>query len=267
MIAPGSRLEAICRATPSMAPTGVQRMTKSAPAAPSAALPCTRSARPSSATLSQTAGEESAAMISRASLLRRAARAIEEPMRPMPMSDRRSNKGDSSDGALERCGDVMVGFLGADRQPQAVRQAIGAHRAKDQAAAQEITVRIGRLGLAAKVQEQKIGGAWCHPDAEARDLLSKPREPGGIMGNCLRKVSGVFESRNARGHGGAVCIEWAADAIKHIGDASRRVAPPESQPSEPVNLRKRPRHNDVFAIVDKFSPGGIVGVDDIFGIG
>ncbi len=68
-------------------------MTRSAPATAAALLSTTWSARPSSATRARVAAERAVATIERTTPWARAARAIEEPMRPTPMSARRLKSG------------------------------------------------------------------------------------------------------------------------------------------------------------------------------
>ena len=125
--APGLRWVPISRAISPQAPTGAQAMTRSAPAAAAALVSTTWSASPSSATRRRVAAERAVATISRTAPCARAARAIEEPIRPTPSSARRLNSG--ADAAffvtasrrlgqeiLERGDDEAVRLLGANTQ-------------------------------------------------------------------------------------------------------------------------------------------------------
>src|SRR5579875_923259 len=147
-IAPGERYGAMSFATSPIMPAGTQRMTRSAPSAAAAAVSATSSASASSFTFARTVAEISEAMILRASPLRRHTRAREEPISPMPMRARRSNNGSlkgaprrsgtraalESNKVLEGLDDEMVGFPGANGEPQAMGQPIGANRAQNQSA-------------------------------------------------------------------------------------------------------------------------------------
>src|ERR1700730_5035628 len=146
-IAPGKRCGPISRASAPMTPTGAQRMTRSAASTAAAAVSMTRSASASSVTLARTALDESVAMISRASPLRRQTRARDEPIRPMPMRARRWNRGSLKgpprpsgtrgafklDEVLEGLDNATGRFLRAGREAQATRQPVGADSAQDQA--------------------------------------------------------------------------------------------------------------------------------------
>src|SRR5258708_38533501 len=78
----------------------------------------------------------------------RAARAIEEPISPTPMSARRSNGGSAmgcgrrpSQERRQRRDDLAIGLFAADGHAQRMRQAVGADLAQDQAAGGEELVR------------------------------------------------------------------------------------------------------------------------------
>ena len=92
-IAPGARCGPISAATAPHAPTGMETMTRSAPSAAAALVSTTWSARPSSATLRRVAAERAVAMIEPAAPCARAARAMEEPIKPVPISARRLKMG------------------------------------------------------------------------------------------------------------------------------------------------------------------------------
>ena len=92
-IAPAFSAGATSRASASLAPTGTQKITRSAPAAASAEEAVILSPSPSAAARSSASREQSAITICFATALRRAARAIDEPMRPTPMIAIRSNSG------------------------------------------------------------------------------------------------------------------------------------------------------------------------------
>ena len=92
-VAPALRCGPISAATAPHAPTGMQTITRSAPFAASALVATTLSAMPSSTTRLRVASERAVATISFTTPCSRAARAIEEPIRPTPISARRSNNG------------------------------------------------------------------------------------------------------------------------------------------------------------------------------
>jgi hypothetical protein len=92
-IAPAFRKGAISSATGPQAPTGMQRITRSASCTASALLSSTRSTMPSSATRARVFSERAVVTISLASPWARAARAIEPPISPKPISATRRKIG------------------------------------------------------------------------------------------------------------------------------------------------------------------------------
>ena len=91
--APGARCGPISAATMPHAPTGIETMTRSAPSAAAALVSTTWSARPSSAIRRRVAAERAVAMMDPAAPCARAARAMEEPIRPIPISATRLKTG------------------------------------------------------------------------------------------------------------------------------------------------------------------------------
>ena len=91
--APGARCGPISAATVPHAPTGIETMTRSAPSAAAALVSTTWSARPSSAIRRRVAAERAVAMMDPAAPCARAARAMEEPIRPIPISATRLKTG------------------------------------------------------------------------------------------------------------------------------------------------------------------------------
>src|SRR5947209_14540354 len=80
----------------------------------------------------------------------RAARAIEEPIRPTPISASRLNSGFAEIMRLrlpqkfsERSHDPPVGFLAADRHAEAVRQVVGNEAAENETAPAKEIIRLG----------------------------------------------------------------------------------------------------------------------------
>ena len=88
-VAPGARCGAISFATGPQAPTGMHKMTRSAPSTAAAFVSTTWSARPSSATRRRVAAERAVATIEPTAPCSLAARAIDEPISPTPMRARR----------------------------------------------------------------------------------------------------------------------------------------------------------------------------------
>ncbi len=105
-IAPGLRLGAISAASAAHAPTGTDRMTRSAPFTASPACTQPRSTRRKVSAVSIVALVRAAPVIMRESPLRRIAWLIEEPMRPMPIRATCSNMGSD-----------LISDLGADLGP------------------------------------------------------------------------------------------------------------------------------------------------------
>src|SRR5262245_5709866 len=147
-------------------------ITRSAPRAAAPLLSATSSAKPSSSTRCRVAAERAVATMVRTIPCWRAARRMEEPIRPLPMTAKRSKRGSSllrafrmrAGSAIRACpwparsrsllqelgkrrDDQPIGFLGADAHAQRVGQLVGTDLAQDQAARGEECV--GILGGAA----------------------------------------------------------------------------------------------------------------------
>src|SRR5208282_5198746 len=237
--APGLRCGAISSATSPQTPTGTQAMTRSAPATAAAFVSTTWSASPSSATRRRVAAERALATLARTAPCARAARAIEEPMRPTPISASRLKIGAGFVTAsrrfcqkfLERRDDETVCFFGADAHAQRVRQLIGADRAQDEAARHEEGVRI--LGGAArrlrKVDQHKIGDAGRHLQPELSDLLRQPAEPVRVVRARALLVLHIFDRCDAGGDRRRIDVERAANAVDGIDDMGRAEHPTEPQ--------------------------------------
>ena len=128
-MAPGFSAGAMPAATAPHAPTGTQKMTRSAPRTASAAdRRGRRRARPSAVNALQRPAMRSHATMVRARFLRRATRASDEPIRPSPTMTSRSKSGSGSAVAdpsamasqeiAQRVDDEAIGFFRADRQAQ-----------------------------------------------------------------------------------------------------------------------------------------------------
>src|ERR1043166_3927787 len=85
-VAPAARCGAISLTTAPQAPTGMQRMTRSAPSTAAALLSTTWPASPGPATRRRVAADRAVATIEPTAFCALAARAIEEPISPTPMS-------------------------------------------------------------------------------------------------------------------------------------------------------------------------------------
>src|SRR6202011_4518977 len=206
-IAPGLRCGPISRAIAPMTPTGAQRMTRRAASTAAASVAVARSASARSVPLARTALDESGAIISRASPLRRQTCARDEPIRPMPMRARRWNRGSlrgpprpsgtrgafKLDEVLEGLDNETVRLRRADREPQAMRQPVGADNAQDQPPLQEEAVHRLRLRLAVEMQKQEVANAWRDLDPERGDFLRQPREPSLVMGDGLANMASIIQ--------------------------------------------------------------------------
>ena len=90
-MAPARKCGAISRAAAPHWPTGMQTMTRSAPSTAAALVLTTWSAMPSSMTRRRVAADRAVATMLPARFCARAARAIDDPIRPTPIRARRSN--------------------------------------------------------------------------------------------------------------------------------------------------------------------------------
>src|SRR5580704_4832421 len=220
-IAPGLSCGAISLAIAPQAPTGAQTMTRSAPATAAALVSTTWSASPSSATRRRVAADRALATISRTAPCARAARAIDEPIRPTPIKARRlKSTADSVTGSrrfcqkfLERRDDKPVCFFGADSHAQCVRQFVGRGLTQDEPAFGEERVRVlgGAALLSRKMDQHEIGDARRHLQPELADLGRQPIEPARIVLARALLVLHVFDGGDAGGNRRPGDVEWAAN--------------------------------------------------------
>src|SRR4051812_21692516 len=180
-IAPASRNGAISSATGPQAPTGMQRITRSAPLTASALVSSTRSTTPSSATRARLLAECAVATISLAKPWARAARAIEPPIRPKPISATRLKRSSvltslARHEVAQAVDDEPVGLLGADGHAQRMRQAVIVQRPQHQAALGQIRVGVdGGLALFLREMDQhKIRHARRDFQTELGNFLRQP---------------------------------------------------------------------------------------------
>src|SRR5436190_7310899 len=240
-------------------------MTRSAPAAAAALLSTTRSARPSSTTRRRVAAERAVATISPTTPCARAARAIEEPIRPTPTKARRPNSGAGLVTAsrclcqeiLERRHRQAVRLFAADAHAQRVWQLVGADLAQDQSARGEKGVRV--LGGAAlrfrKVDQHEVGDARGHLEAELLDLGREPGEPVRIVLARALLVLRVLDRGDAGGNRRRVDVERSADAVDGPDDMRGPEHPSEPKGGEAVDLGERAGHDDVLAGGDELDAG------------
>ena len=196
-------------ATAPQAPTGMQTMTRSAPSTAAALVSTTWSAMPSSATRLRVAAERAVATIERTALCARAARAIEEPISPTPISARRFEERLGRRAghpacpmkSASACDHEPVGLLAADGHAQRVRQLVGADlRAGSSPRLRE--ERVGLLGGAAlglgKVDQDEIRHARRDVRARAcRSPRSARRASASLCSRARFLVRDVLDRRDA----------------------------------------------------------------------
>src|SRR3984885_11982113 len=241
-IAPCLSAGAMARPIASLAPTGAHRMTQSALLTARAKSSVTTSPSPRAFARSKTAMDVSARTMRRAAWRWRAARAIDEPISPIPIIASSSKIG-SARGAPtrsitfashelgERSNHALVGFLAADRQTQGPRQAIRSDHPKNESprAEERIRVRGGPARFLREGQQQKISDAWRDPDSQFRDRLGEPRKPKGVVRDCSIDMRRVFEARDACRLRRPIQVERSADTVQRINDMRRSVAPANAQ--------------------------------------
>src|SRR5271170_2127734 len=158
-------------------------MTQSAPLTAVPASGSTRSAMPSSLTRSSVRADLAWATISPARPSRRAARAIELPIRPMPSRARRWKMGSRMTGGLEGSqgfDQQIVLLRKADGDAQAVRQAVAADAAHDQAVRAQMRVgSFGGRGIA-EIGEHEVCLAWVDADSRFSQRGGDPRAFGAV---------------------------------------------------------------------------------------
>ena len=165
-----------------------------------------------------------------------------------------------------------VRLFGADRQAQAIGQAVAGDRAQDEAARAQERRRPSfavRPAVARKTQQQEIADARRHLDAEPGDLA---RPATAASARCaptaVCDMRGVLERRDAGGDRRAVDVERR----RAPGSARRRHAPAH-RPSRCADWRGRRSSRTCASsrrsrMVETSSmPGGVVVARDIFGVG
>ena len=217
-------------------------MTRSAPRRRPRRRSSTSSAMPSSRTRAATASVDgrSATTRARASLCARQARAIDEPISPMPMSARRSKSG--SRGA----GPSRSGMAGAPARKSASaattsrfasslptvrrsasRQAVGRRRARRirPRAVRKASASFARLcpARAGKWTSRKLPTLGVTVEAERLDLAASARAASARYARRLLPIWRVVgERRDARPRSPAVDVEGPADAVQRVDDMRRR---------------------------------------------
>src|SRR5580658_1860935 len=183
MIAPGLRCGAISAVTAPQAPTGMQRMTRSASLTASALVSTTASTMPSSFTRARVLAERAVVTISPANPCARAARAIEPPISPKPISAILGNGSvaftSTAHEIAQRLDHEAVGLLGADGHAQRMRQPVIGQRAQHQAAPGQEGVGFSR-GLAllgGEMDQDEISHARRHLESEFCHFLGEPVAP------------------------------------------------------------------------------------------
>ena len=152
-----------------------------------------------------------------------------------------------SDEILEGRDNETVRFFGADGEPQAMRQPVGADCAQDQAPVQEKAVRRLCLRLAVEMQKQEIADARRDLDPERGNFMGEPGKPGFVMGDRFLIWPSSSKRRDTGRDGAAIGVERPANAVDRIAHFKRRIAPAKPDPGKTVDLREGARHHDVFA--------------------
>ena len=259
-------------------------MTWSAPPAPRAGSLVASSASPSARTRASTAASASTATIAPARFSRRAARAIEEPMRPKPTSARRSNKGSSRGGprrsgiparpageeVLQRRDGEPVRLLVADRHAQAVRQAVGADARAARARAASGTRRRpwrcspASVGKWIRMKLPTLGVTASPSAAISRVSQGSQRS---LWATAAAACASSAKRRDAGGDRRPVDVEGPADAVDGVDHMRRPGHPAEAQRGEAVDLREGAGHDDVLGRRRELEPGRVVVAAHVFGIG
>ena len=180
------------------------------------------------------------ATISRTAPCARAARAIEEPIRPTPISARRLNSGAGlvtasrpsfARKSLSAATTSRLASSVPTRHAQRVRQLVGRGLPQDQAARGEESIRV--LGRAAfgfrKMDQHEIGDARRHFQAKLADLGRQPGEPARVVLARAFLVLHVLDRGDAGGDRRSGDVERAANAIDGIDDVRRAEHPSEPQ--------------------------------------
>src|SRR5271154_906709 len=276
--APGFSAGPTSRAIASFAPTGAQKITRSARAAADA-VGRYSSPRPSASARRRTSREASAKTIAPAALTRRAARAIEDPISPTPTMATQSKTGSANSGPSlstmthvlresgQRFDDPSIGRLGPDRQAQTVGKPIGPNRAEDESARAQIRVRRRRTAIPRKTHEHEIADAGNGLESDSVNPLADPRQPMRIVRRGRGHVTLVRDRRTPGGERRGVDVERTPHPVQRRNHGRRRVGPPQTQARQSMNLRKRAQHNHVFATRDQFHARRVIIFLDIFRIG
>ena len=169
---------------------------------------------------------------------RAAARAIEEPIRPTPISAIVGNSGSARRGSgivqadrkcAQRRDDAGIGVLVADGQAQAIRHAVAVHAAQDEAGGGQRRVGAARLARVGEADQQEIAVARRNLQAERRDFAAQPRQPARVVGVGRREMLAIAERRGARRLRRRIDVERPADAVERVDHVARRIGPAEPQ--------------------------------------
>src|SRR5262245_36447388 len=281
-IAPRARCGPISFAAAPLWPTGMQTITRSALSTAAALVSTTWSASPSSSARRRVAAERAVATMLRTTPCARAARAIEEPIRPTPISARRLNRtrfaivsvssAPLTSGLCHERGERLDGqpvrLLAPDAHAQRMRQPVGADLTQDQATRGEKGVGIlcGATFLLRKVDEHEIGDARRHLETELADLFSEPRQPVSVVLARDLEMRRILDRRDPGHDGRSIDVEGSADPVHGVDHMRRSVEPAQAQGCEAVDLRERTAHDDIVRGRNEFNPGLVIIARHIFGI-
>ena len=199
--------------------------------------------------LARLRANSSAMAMTRAAFLRRAARAIDEPISPMPMIATRSKIGAASGGPersahrpparheiRQRGDDAAIGLFAADRHAQAVRQAVGAtaRNTKPRALKKRSASFAVLPGVAGNCNSTKLPTLGVTLDRRALAISSVSH--GSQRALCSAAVATCAWSSIAAtpaAIAAPVDVERPAHPVQRVDDARRRVGPAERRLARP----------------------------------
>src|SRR5690606_36958844 len=217
-------------------------MTRSAPFTASAGFSYAASTMPSSFATRRVSAVRAAQTISAARLCRRTPRALEEPIRLMPISASRLNLTSAilslfAEKFSQRLYYRIVFVIKTNAHAQARWKAIARNRAQQQALGREIAFRLGgRLSRSLEIDQQEIANAWRDAKAHTAKCLRQDRQPFVIMPPRGLDMLLIANSFDPAGLGERVDVKGSAHPVQHIGNRRRAIGPAETERGEAIDF-------------------------------
>ena len=125
----------------------------------------------------------------------------------------------------------------------------------------------GATGARREVNQDEVGDARRDREAQSRDTLAHPGEPGVVVSHRRGHVRLVRDGRRPGGDADPGEVERPPDAVDRVDHVRRSHHPADPQGRQAVDLREGPGHHDVLGIEHQIEPGAVIVGAHVFGVG